>query len=404
MRNILLFSRLVLVLLIAGSCNQSAKVVTPEKVGMSSDSLALAAQTISGYVESGDLAGMSVMVLKGGKIVQRENFGYADIENKVPIEDNTIFRIYSMTKPVTAVALMTLYDEGKFELDDKVSEYIPEFENMMVYNSEASHYLDFQEQEMTIRNLLTHTSGIPYGWSPNSFVDSCYRANNIMNWDSTVAYKVKQISELPLKYQPGTVWDYGLSIDVAGYLVEVISGEPLDEFFRIRIFDPLKMDDSGFYCPEENHNRLSEVYTHNREGDLMQITDSVSDVFRRPVTAFLGGAGMVSTMDDYSRFCEMLLNGGELDGVRILEEETAGLIMSDQLPEGVVYGDDDMGFGLAGQVNLASGEYSWSGAATTSFWIDPSNNLIVLAFAQLMPSNYAPAGEYRKIVGRSIME
>lgn len=391
-------------MLIVGSCTQSLKVVTPEKVGMSSDSLALASQTISDYVESGDLAGISVMVIKDGKLVQRDNFGYADIKNKASIEDNTIFRIYSMTKPVTAVALMTLYDEGKFDLDDKVSEYIPEFENMMVYNSEASHYLDFQNQEMTIRNLLTHTSGIPYGWSPNSFVDSCYRANNIMSWDSTIAYMVKQISELPLKFQPGTKWEYGLSIDVCGYLVEVLSGMPLDEFFKARIFDPLKMDDSGFFCPEEKHNRLAEVYSRSRNGDLIQVSDSVSDVFKRPVTAFLGGAGMVSTLDDYSRFCQMLLNGGELDGVRILEEETAGLIMSDQLPEGAVYGDNDMGFGLAGQVNLTSGEYSWSGAATTSFWIDPSNNLIVLAFAQLMPSNYAPAGEYRDLVGRSIMK
>jgi CubicO group peptidase (beta-lactamase class C family) len=404
MKSILLFSRLVLILLIAGSCKQSSKVVTPEKVGMSSDSLSLAAEKISGYIDSGNLAGISVMVLKDGKIVQRENFGYADIKNKVPVDDNTIFRIYSMTKPVTAVALMTLYDQGKFKLDDKVSQYIPEFEYMMVYNSEASHYLDFQEDEMTIRNLLTHTSGIPYGWSPNSFVDSCYRANNIMNWDSTIAYKVKQISELPLKYQPGTVWDYGLSIDVCGYLVEVLSGMPLDEFFKKNIFDPLDMDDTGFYCPEEKHSRLSEVYSHNREGELVQISDSESDVFRRPVTAFLGGAGLVSTLDDYSRFCEMLLNGGELDGVRILEEETAGLIMSDQLPEGVAYGDDDMGYGLAGQVNITSGEYSWSGAATTSFWVDPSNNLIVLSFAQLMPSNYAPAGEYRDLVARSIME
>lgn len=404
MKKIFLFPGLILVLLIAVSCNQSLKVVTPEKVGMSSDSLALAAKKVNSYVESGELAGMSIMVIKEGKLVQRDNFGYANIEKQIPLEDNTIFRIYSMTKPVTAVALMTLYDEGKFDLDDKVSQYIPEFEHMMVYNSEASHFLEFQEQEMSIRNLLTHTSGIPYGWSPNSFVDSCYRANNIMNWDSTIEYMTRQISELPLKYQPGTVWDYGLSIDVAGYLVEVLSGEPLDVFFQTRIFDPLKMEDSGFFCPEEKHSRLSEVFARRREGDLIQATKPESDVFRKPVKAFFGGAGMVSTMDDYARFCQMLLNGGELDGVRILKEETVALIMSDQLPEGVKYGDDDMGYGLAGQVNTTSGEYSWSGAATTSFWIDPSNDLIVLAFAQLMPSDYTAAGEYKKLVTRSIIE
>lgn len=404
MKNLLSVSSLLIFILLLGSCNQSLKETTPEKAGMSGDTLALAAQKMEAYVESGKLAGISLMVVKDARLVQRENFGYADIANQKAIEDNTIFRIYSMTKPVTAVALMTLFDEGKFELDDKVSKYIPEFEYMMVYNKDASHFLEFQEEEMSIRNLLTHTSGIPYGWSPNSFVDSCYRVNNIMNWDSTIAYKVKQISELPLKFQPGSRWDYGLSIDVVGYLVEVLSGESLDTYFKSRIFDPLKMDDSGFFCPEEKHERLAEVYTHNGEGDLVQGTNPDNDIFRKPVTALLGGAGMVSTMDDYARFCQMMLNGGELDGVRILEESTVALIMSDQLPEGVTYMGDDMAYGLAGQVNLETGEYSWAGAATTSFWIDPSNNMIVLAFAQLMPSNYTAAGEYRKIVGNALVK
>jgi CubicO group peptidase (beta-lactamase class C family) len=404
MKNLMSVLTLLIIILLLGSCNQSFKETTPEKAGMSGDTLELAAQKIEAYIESGKLAGISIMVVKDAMVVQRENFGYANIDNQQAIEDNTIFRIYSMTKPVTAVALMTLFDEGKFELDDKVSKYIPEFEYMMVYNKDADHYLDFQEEEMSIRNLLTHTSGIPYGWSPNSFVDSCYRANNIMNWDSTIAYKVKQMSELPLKFQPGSRWDYGLSIDVAGYLVEVLSGEPLDAYFKSRIFDPLKMDDSGFFCPEEKHARLAEVYTRTREAELVQGTNIDNDVFRKPVTAFLGGAGMVSTIDDYARFCQMMINGGELDGVRILEESTVALIMSDQLPEGASYMGDDMGYGLAGQVNIESGEYSWSGAATTSFWIDPANNMIVLAFAQLMPSNYSAASEYRKIVGHSIVE
>lgn len=404
MKNRALISLLSTLLILLVSCSQGKRTYPPESVGMSSDTLEMAAQKMQGYIESGKLAGMSLMLIKDAKLVQRENYGFADIENQVPIKDNTIFRIFSMTKPVTAVALMTLFDEGKFELDDKVSKYIPEFEYMMVYNPDASHYLDFQNKEMTIRNLLTHTSGIPYGWSPNSFVDSLYTVNNIMNWDSTIAYKVKQISELPLKFQPGTRWDYGLSIDVAGYLVEVLSGQPLDVYFKTKIFDPLKMDDSGFFCPEEKLNRLSEVYGPNREGTLEKDPNPAWDPFRKPVTAFLGGAGLVSTMDDYAKFCLMLLNGGELDGVRILKEETAKMIMSDQLPEGVIYGGDDYGYGLAGQVNLNTGEYSWSGAATTSFWIDPSTNMIVLMFAQLMPSNYGPAGEYRDLVGRAIIK
>lgn len=398
-QNLTLFLLSLLILL--ASCTGGLKTSSPEKAGLSGDTLDMAALKIKEYVESGRLAGMSLMVLKDGKIVQRKNFGFADIDNQVPIEDNTIFRIYSMTKPITAVALMTLYDEGKFQLDDKVSEYIPEFEYMMVYNKEASHYLEPQVEEMTIRNLLTHTSGIPYGWSANSFVDSCYRANNIMSWDSTIAYKVKQISELPLKFQPGSRYDYGLSIDVAGYLVELLSGQPLDQFFQTRIFDPLKMDDTGFFCPEEDLDRLSILFTHNSEGKLTEGGRAGWDPFRQPVTAFLGGAGLVSTVDDYARFCQMLLNGGELDGKRILTEETVKMIMSDQLPAGVVYRSEDYGYGLAGEVNLVTGEYRWAGAASTSFWIDPANNMIVLAFAQLMPSNYTYAGEYREMVGRA---
>lgn len=400
MKYMLSLSRLIIIVLLAASCNQPSRIVSPESLGLLSDTLDMAAQKVKGYIDNGNLAGMSLMVIKDGKVVQRENFGYADIENEVPMEDNTIFRIYSMTKPVTAVALMTLFDEGKFELDDKVSKFIPEFEFLMIYNKEASHYLEFQEEEMTIRNLLTHTSGIPYGWT-NRFVDSLYRVNRIMNFDSTIAYKVKQISELPLLFQPGTRWEYGLSIDVAGHLVEVISGQPLDIYFETKIFDPLKMEDSGFYCPESKHNRLSAVFYKNREGELQQANPE-SDTFRKPVSAFMGGAGMVSTMDDYARFCQMLLNGGALDGVRILEEATTGLIMSDQLPQNVTYSGDDYGYGLGGQVNLETGEYNWSGAATTSFWIDPSTNMIVLAFAQLMPSDYTAAGEFRKIVGRAV--
>jgi len=394
---------LSLAVIIMASCNQGNRTVDPAKVGLSGDTLKAATQKMQEYIENGKLAGISVMVIKEGSVVQRENFGFADIENSLPIKDNTIFRIFSMTKPVTAVALMTLYDEGKFDLDDRVSEYIPEFENVMVYSpGEASHYLAFQDNEMTIRNLLTHTSGIPYGWDPNAFVDSLYRVNGVSSWDGILDEKIKLLAEMPLKSQPGTKWEYGLSIDVAGYLVEAISGQPLDVFMKTRIFDPLKMDDTGFSVPEEKYERLSEVYRLNREASLEKIVNPNGDNFKKPATLFSGGGGLVSTMDDYSRFCLMLLNGGELDGVRILQESTAGMIMSDQLPEGVSY-VNGFGYGLAGAVNLKTGEYGWGGAASTNFWIDPANKMIILAFTQFMPSDHTYAEEYKEFVARSIM-
>ena len=224
-----------------------------------------------------------------GETVYRRNFGVAGFEEQKPLENDAIFRIFSMTKPITAVALMTLYDDGKFQLDDKVSDYIPEFKNTLVYNPETKT-AEPQKQEMTIRHLLTHTSGIPYGWDQTAYVDSLYRVIGVGAWDGTIGEKVKQLAGVPLKNQPGTKWEYGLSIDVAGYLVEVLSGEPLDKFFKNKIFDPLKMDDTGFYVPEEKHNRFSDVFSVTG-GELQRAQGRMSEAFKSPVTLFSGGGG-----------------------------------------------------------------------------------------------------------------
>lgn len=398
--NSILFGLLIFLI----SCNQTSKSGTSESVGISSDTLELVEKSMQEYIDSGKLAGISTLVLKNGQLVQRANFGFSDIENHIPIEDNTIFRIFSMTKPVTAVALMSLYDEGKFKLDDKVSQYIPEFKETLVYQSEGSDpALVPQSEEMTIRHLLTHTSGLTYGWDPNAYVDSLYRVTGAGGWEGTIGEKVKIMAGLPLKYQPGTKWEYSLSIDVAGYLVEVLSGIPLDQFFKGRIFDPLKMEDTGFYTPEEKHNRLSALYYIDKEGNLKAIEGEFKDAFKKPVTMFSGGGGLVSTMDDYSRFCLMLLNGGELDGTRILQESTVQMIMSDQLPEAVNY-RAGKGYGLAGQVNLEGGEYSWAGAASTNFWIDPENEMIIITYTQLMPSNHEYAYTFKNWVDRALLE
>jgi CubicO group peptidase (beta-lactamase class C family) len=243
------FLILMSAVLIHFSCSQPK--TNTDLNGLSADTLQLATEKLQEYIDSSKFAGISALIYKDGETVYREKLGYANLETEQPMEDNTIFRIFSMTKPITAVALMTLYDEGKFELDDKVSQFIPEFAETKVYNSETKT-LEAQENELTIRHLLTHTSGIPYGWDQNAYVDSLYRELSAGAWDGTIGEKVKIMASLPLKSQPGTKWEYGLSIDVAGYLIEVLSGMPLDEYMKTVIFDPLGMEDTGFLPRKKN--------------------------------------------------------------------------------------------------------------------------------------------------------
>lgn len=402
-RVILLCVVLASALALLSSCNQGIKTVSPESVGLSSDTLELANMKMQEYIDSGKFAGISTLIMKDGKIAQKEFFGYADLTTKKPIQENTIVRIFSMTKPITAVALMTLYDEGKFKLDDKVSKFIPEFEGLEVYTpADSSYTLESQVKEMTIRHLLTHTSGISYGWNQKSYVDSLYRVNKVGGWDQPLSNQVKLLGEMPLNFQPGTKWEYGLSIDVAGYLVEVLSGLPLDEYFKTRVFDPLKMNDTGFFVPEEQQSRLSDIFSIDKEGTLKGAEGTWSEAFKKSPTLFSGGGGLVSTMDNYLRFCMMLLNGGELDGVRILKESTVKLVMSNQMPENAIYKEDN-GYGLGGNVNLLTGEYSWAGMASTNFWIDPKHDMIIITFAQHLPSNYGYAYKFKDLVNRALI-
>lgn len=393
----------LLLLLVWGftGCNSNQKEQKTNSNAVT-DSLASAESLIQNYIDKGELAGFSALIIQDGDEVFRMNKGYADRENEKTLEANTIYRIFSMSKPVTAVALMTLYDEGKFDLDDKVSNYIPKYADCKVYTpNENGFSLEPQENEMTIRHLLTHTSGISYGWNP-TYVDSLYRINNASGWDGKLEDKMLALADLPLNFQPGTQWMYGLSIDVAGYLVEIISGMPFDEYLQEHVFEPLKMDDTGFYVPEEKHDRLCNLYNQGDDNMLQPVEGSFADVFKQPVTLFSGGGGLVSTIDDYARFCKMLLNNGELDGARILEPETVKMIMSNQLPETASYENGSMGFGLAGAVDFETGEYSWAGAATTNFWINPKDQLIIITATQIMPSNYKYANEFKSIIDNTL--
>ena len=392
------FPFLFLLVLIVTGCNSTPKEQKTNTGAVAADSLAAAENLIQQYIDKGELAGFSALIIKDGEEVFRMNKGYADRENEKPIETNTIYRIFSMSKPVTAVALMTLYDEGKFDLNDKVSDYIPKYADCKVYTpNENGFSLEPQENEMTIRHLLTHTSGISYGWNP-SYVDSLYRVNDVSGWDGKLEDKMIALADMPLNFQPGTQWMYGLSIDVAGYLVEVISGKPFDEYLKENVFGPLKMDDTGFYVPEEKHDRFCRLYNQGEDKMLAPAQDLFADVFKQPVTLFSCGGGLVSTIDDYARFCKMLLNKGELDGARILEPETVELIMSNQLPESATYENGQKGYGLAGAVDFETGEYSWAGAASTNFWVNPTDQLIIITATQIMPSNFEYANEFKSII------
>jgi CubicO group peptidase (beta-lactamase class C family) len=385
------------------SCSQKQGFIKPEKAGLSSDTLRLAEAKMQQYLDSGKFAGVSLFVMKDDKTVWRTNLGYAEKQSGKLLTDSSIFRIYSMTKPVTTVALMTLFDEGKFQLDDKVSQYIPDFKETMVYNPEVKKdSLEFQKNEMTIRHLLTHTSGLTYGWDPNSYVDWLYVKYRPSGWDAPLGEKMKVLSKLPLKYQPGTHYEYGLSVDVAGYLVEVLSGMPLDQYMKNKVFDPLKMDDTGFWVPENKQNRLAGLYFADKEGKLILAGDTLGAQFNKNPILFSGGGGLVSTIDDYTRFCRMLLHKGELDGARILKESTVDLIMSNQLPPGVIY-KEGRGYGLGGEVNLNTGVYAWSGAASTFFWVNPKTKMIVMTFMQLMPFTTAYAIPFKQIVDRALI-
>lgn len=298
---------------------------------------------------------------------------------------------------------MTLFDQGKLSLDDKVSKYIPEFAQTEVYKKvDEKHGTEPQVDEMTIRHLLTHTSGIPYGWEP-SYTDSIYNVKQFMTQDWTIEQMSKDLATVPIKFQPGTKYNYGLGVDIAGYIVEVVSGKKLDDYFQSVIFDPLKMDDTAFYVAKEKNDQMSVLYTLNEDGAITKMDNQLTQGVTEPPKLLLGGAGLVSTLSDYEKFCRMLLNKGELNGKRVLSEKAVQLIMSDQLGDNVEW-YPGMGHGLSGTVKLETGEYSWGGAAATKFWIDPTNNLIVICYTQLMGVEGEYATEFKATIDKSLLD
>jgi len=386
------------------------ELVTPESVGLSGARLARIGEHLRGrYIEPGKIAGSLTLVARGGQACYLEAEGLRDRERGLPMTEDTIFRIYSMSKPVTSVALMTLYERGLFDLNDPVHRFIPQWRNLGVYKGGTWPLYETVPctSPMTIRDLLMHTAGLTYGFMRATNVDYGYRKKQIQvaRPGYTLRDMVDDLAELPLEFQPGSAWNYSVATDVLGYLVEVISGQPLDEFLQQHIFAPLGMVDTAFSIPADKEERFAACYQRNLDKSVT-LADDARDSEFRDRTFFSGGGGLLSTMGDYYRFCRMLRNGGELDGARILGPRTLSLMTRNHLPGGVdlttcARGSfsetsyEGIGFGLGfgtridpvRNASLGSvGDYFWGGMASTLFWVDPVEDLVVVFMTQLMPS------------------
>ncbi|MGK2740295.1 serine hydrolase domain-containing protein [Tepidicaulis sp. LMO-SS28] len=404
----------------------------PEELGLSSERLARIPNFFKAYVDRQKFFGFSTLVARQGQIAHFETVGLRDRENETPVERDTIFRIYSMTKPITSLALMMLHEEGKFQLTHEVARYIPAFDRLQVFDEGDRQSFTTKPcaRAMTIRDLLTHTSGLTYGFMYAHPVDHLYRKaglNGAGTDGMTLEEMVEKIADIPLLFSPGERWNYSMSTDVCGRLVEVLSGKPLDQFFRERIFEPLGMHDTGFTVPEDKLARFAANYERDQKTKEIRLADTADakSTYARPQTFFSGGGGLVSTATDYLRFCQMMLNGGELEGVRLISPVTAEFMTLNHLPGGKTMremdnsafsetGMDGAGFGLGFSVILdtaeaglpvSPGAYSWGGLASTYFWIDPQEELIGIFMTQLMPSrSYPLRPQFQQLVYAAITE
>ncbi len=362
----------------------------PEEVGMSAARLKRIAPVMQRHIDEGTIPGALTMIAREGRLVHFEKFGTRDVADAKPMEFDTLFRIYSMTKPITSIAVMMLYEEGHFQLHTPVSEFIPAFKDMQSYCEAQTEIVD-AECEMTIKHLLTHTSGLIYGGDSDSPIDTAYRAANF--YDATLEAMAQKLGNIPLAYHPGAAWSYGMSTDVLGYLVEIVAGMPFETFLQTRIFEPLGMIDTAFSVPDEKADRYATLYEPAENGGIQVIENAPVSLGPRSFPPS-GGAGLQSTATDYLRFCQMLLNNGELEGERLLGSKTVELIRINHIDdawqplerEGCGFG---LGFAvvtdLAGTQCLGSeGTFSWGGLASTTFWIDPVEELVAVFMTQLI--------------------
>ena len=382
------------------------------------------------YVDDGRLPGWSLAVARDGEIAHSSTYGWADIEAKRPLEGDAIFRIASMTKPICGVAAMILWEEGLFELRDHVKWHIPSFADQKVFRSGSTTNprLDPVTEPMEMWHLFTHTAGLTYGFMYSHSVDQMYR-NAGFEWgtppDKDLAGICDMLASLPLLFQPGTEWNYSMSIDVLGRVVEVLSGMSLGEFMKKRIFDPLGMTDTAFFVPEDKTDRLAALYVMNPADRKAMRLDAMAGGATRKPLAEMGGGGLVSTMSDYMKFAMMLRNGGELGGVRILSPRTVSYMASNHLPDGADLSEfgrplfaetafDGVGFGLTMSITLdpvkakvpgSVGDFGWGGAFSTIFTVDPAEDLVYLFMTQLMPSSAHPIRpQFKQLVHQALVD
>ncbi len=401
---------------------------TPADVGMSEERLNRIHDWAGGYVNSGKLPCTLTAVMRHGQLIYVDAQGYRDVDSKTPITTDTLFRIFSMTKPVTSVAAMMLYEQAMFQLDDPVSKFIPEFGKLHVWKSGAGTDVVTEPaaSDVTIKQIMTHTAGLTYAFmDPDSPLNDLYSEKDLdfNAKGSPLAQWIGDVASVPLAFHPGTQWNYSIATDVLGHVIEVISGQPLDQYFAEHILQPLGMHDTGFSVHDEDAGRFASVYKY-KNGDRMSLMETAEgSQFRGEITRFQGGGGLISTATDYLRFQTMMLNLGELDGVRILGPKTVDFMTRNHMPGDLAsmgqpkFGEvsfDGVGFGLGvavvldpprSQLLASEGEYNWGGAASTAFWNDPLEDLSVVFLTQLYPSDTYPLRrEIRTLVNQSILD
>jgi CubicO group peptidase (beta-lactamase class C family) len=394
------------------------KLSKPEEVGFSSERLVRINDFMKRYVEGGKAAGLVTLVARRGNIIFFDKFGYQDIATKTPIELETIFRIYSMTKPITSIAFMMLFERGLVRLEDPLSRFVPQFKQTKVFGKDRK-LLDL-DREITIHDLLIHTAGLSYGGVEETKipVDELYDKADLFNTNINLEEMVHRIATLPLAYQPGTVWHYSVATDVVGYLIEIIADMPLPDYLNEKIFKPLGMVDTAFSVPPEKADRLSTLYGKTEDSELAVLDNTIGGNYFK-VHLHLGGSGLVSTMSDYYRFAQLILNKGKLEGVRLLGTKTMELMTANHLPLALLpisMGDPMPGFGfglgfsvmmnvpLSGMMGSV-GLHGWGGWAKTHFWVDPQEQIIGILMMQYIPKGtYQVTNDFRTAVYQALVE
>lgn len=400
-----------------GSCNPKGAEIESKDADsliVNSDTKARIDSTLQSFVDQGAIAGVSALIMEDNKEVYFNAFGQADKEADIPMDRNTVVRIFSMTKPITGVALMQLYEKGKFKLDDPLAKYAPEFSDMKVFNGTDANgkiLLEPAKRPITIRDLTRHTAGFARAEHPE--LGKQVSETDAMNKENTLAEMAKKLSKLPLAFNPGEEWSYGVCVDVQAYLVELLSGKPFDQYVNENILTPLGMNNTAYVT--KNPDKLAAVYRKGEDGKLVRIPDEEANAFNeKPWPLKPGGYGFTSTVDDYMKFAQMLMNEGKGENATILKEETVKLMATNHLPDSVTErmwlpSKGQVGFGIDFAVRLRDaqsaeenvgtiGEFFWDGAASTLFWVDPKNELTAVLFVQIFPFDRALHKKFRDAV------